>query len=256
MPTLLRRCPFFRRSSLLRLMMGVSLNGSTIVWWWAPALGGEPCPPGGVLLMSFSLVVSASSTTATSSSSSSSSCSGSRRLAVLPRGLRPRPLVVLRDGFCAGAGAGSSSARSDDARVLRFCLAVGAGRADISSSSSSSSTGGGNALADFGGRPGRLAGAADFVSICSGETVEDRVVVGGDAGMVPRFRPVLCLLFFVAAVDVVVVFSGVGAASSGAAVVLARLEPRVNVKSPSCSSYTAAAGKYKSKLAYCPLLTK
>lgn len=185
--------------------------------------------------MSLSLVVSASSTTATSSSSSSSTGSGSRRLAVLPRSLRPRGA-----GAGGGGGAGSST-RSDDARVLRFGLAsgAGAGRAEISSSSSSS-TGGGNALAAFGGRPGRLvADAAGFVSTCCGEAVEDRVVVGGDAGITPRFRPVLCLPFFAAVA--VFVSSGVGAAGLGAAVVLARLEPRVNVKSPSCSSYTAVA---------------
>lgn len=149
---------------------------------------------------------------------------------MLARGLRPGPVVVfLCDACVAGETAGSLLTLSVGAGALRLGLADGAVCEVVSFFSF---VGGCGAVASlvFGGRPARLVGG------CCGDAVVDDVVVGGDAGMAAiRRRSVFCKPFFV-------LVAGTGAGSgAAAAVVFARLDPRVNVKSPSRSSYTAAA---------------
>jgi len=197
MPRLLRRppapAPPFLRNSLLRLMMGVSLKGSAIIWGWdcGCALGVASCSSGW-----------------SSISSSSSACR-----VPFPCGGAAAPLLC--GGFFSGAGS----------RAFRRVLDLG--------TTNSSSGGGALSVLDFLFVVLLVAGA-DAAAAVPLDRAGGGGGVGSGGGEARRRVPALGglpTLFFTG--------TGSSSTSSGIGAVLTRFDPRVNRKSPSCSSNTA-----------------
>lgn len=207
--------PPFLRNSLLRLLMGVSLKGSVIF----------------VALGSFSNVLS--TTSGVVCTSSGAGCSAFLR--------EVRPLVLLAPSSCAYLEP-----------VTRALL-------DTSSSCTSSATLSVEDLVDL--RPGRFLGKAEGSSGIAGEESSFRRVgrfawgtsssrsIGDEA----RFFPVLGLplVLFTRGTGTDLGLGSGSGSGSGAAVgfgffgMVFCLLLRVNRKSPSCSSYTAASVRVK-----------
>lgn len=209
-------------------MIGVSLSGSTICCGSLELPRPVPFRPLVLAsgLSSMSIGVAPTRFGPSPSSSSSSSSSGTARMPFTGRGAlfsfccfggRPflRPL---------GLGAASSSLSAGDAE--------GAG------------AGAGGAAAPFDFRFDVLLGIGPEICCCStaGGGGGDCSCIGDDARFLALFFGGLPAGFFAGTDIGTGSFSGSSIVDAGAIdVVLALLEPRVNRKSPSCSSYTASA---------------
>lgn len=227
-PRLLRRLPLappFFRISLFRLIIGVSLSGSTI------CCGSEELPlPAPFRFVVLTSLVSSMSIgvppTRFGPSSSSSFSSGTARMPFTGRGasssfccfggrpfLRPLDLGAASSSFPAGIaaeGAGAGGAAAVAPFDFRFDVLLGIG--------------------------------PEICCCCAAGGGEGGSCTGDDARFLALFFGGLPTGFFAGTDIGIASFSGSSNVDAGAIdVVLALFEPRVKRKSPSCSSYTASA---------------